>query len=92
MTALAVLGLGFRALVWFAIFSVPLVLTIAIYPAGWAFALLAGVALVFIAAGMRAPRLDGERVDAAQVPELFTALEALRQRTRAPHVDEVRLT
>jgi Zn-dependent protease with chaperone function len=89
VTALALFGLGYRLVIAFAMFAVPVVLTFAMYPSTWVLFIVVTLLLVFGLTWFRPTEIRGERVTRADAPELFAALEALRTRIRAPRVHEV---
>ena len=92
VTALALFGLGYRALIGFAFVAVPTMLTFALYPASWILVIGIVLLLLFGLTWFRPPRIEGRRIRPAEAPRLFDALEALRRKIRAPRVHEVVLT
>jgi Zn-dependent protease with chaperone function len=92
VTALALLGLAYRALIWFAMFAVPIALTLAFYPTTWSLTVVVVLLLLFGLFWFRPPRIEGKRLHASDAPELFARLEAMRAKTGAPHVHEVVLS
>ena len=89
VTALALFGLGYRAFIGFVMFAMPVVVTLFIYPATWTLIIVVGVLLIFGLTWFGRGEVKGERITAADAPELFDALGALRRRIRAPRVHEV---
>jgi Zn-dependent protease with chaperone function len=92
VTALALAGLGYRALIGFAFVAVPTALTFAFYPAKWILVIGIVLLLLFGLTWFTPPRIEGTRIHAAEAPKLFDELEALRRTIRAPRVHEVVLT
>jgi Zn-dependent protease with chaperone function len=92
VTALALIGLGYRVLIGFAFVAVPTALTFAFYPATWIFVIGVVLLLLFGLTWFGRIAIEGRRIHAARAPQLFDALEALRRRIRAPRVHEVVLT
>ena len=92
VTALALAGLGYRALIGLALVAVPTALTFAFYPAKWVLVIGIVLLLVFGLTWFGRATVDGRRLHAADARKLFDALEALRRKIRAPRVHEVVLT
>lgn len=89
VTALALFGLGYRVLIGLAMFVVPVVLAGAFYPSSWLLFILVVGLLIFGLTWFGRSDVKGERVAAADAPELFAALEALRRKIRSPRIHEV---
>ena len=89
VTALALFGLGYRVFIGLVMFVVPVVLTGAMYPSSWVLFIVIVGLLIFGLTWFGRAEVKGERVAAADAPELFAALETLRRRIRAPRVHEV---
>jgi Zn-dependent protease with chaperone function len=92
VSALALVGLGYRALIGFAFVAVPTVLTFAIYPTKWLVVIGGGLLLVFGLTWFRPLKIEGRRLRNEEAPRLFEELETLRRKIRAPRIDEVILT
>src|SRR5262245_55233451 len=92
VTALALIGLGYRVLIGFAFVAVPTVLTFAFYPVKWVLVIGIVLLLLFGLTWFGRVAMEGRRIHAAQAPQLFDALETLRRKIRAPRIHEVVLT
>jgi hypothetical protein len=86
VTALALLGIVYRVLFTLAAFAVPIALTLAIYPRVWTVTGVVILALLFGVFWFKLRPIPGPRISAAEAPELFAALEALRAKIVAPQV------
>jgi Zn-dependent protease with chaperone function len=89
VAGLAVLGLGYRALIWLAMFAMPVAVTLMFYPTTWTLMIMAVLLVLFGVYWFRPPASEAERLQPADAPELFAALEAIRQKTGAPRVHQV---
>src|SRR5688500_2829350 len=92
VTALALFGLGYRLFIGLVMFAVPVALTGMMYPAPWLLFIVVVGLLIFGLTWFGRHVVKGERIGAADAPELFSALENLRRKIRAPRVHEVALT
>jgi len=92
VTALALLGIGYRVLITLLAFCLPIALTVAIYPRVWTVAAAVMLALLFGVFWFKTRPIRGRRVTALDAPELFAALAALRAKILAPRLHEVVLT
>jgi Zn-dependent protease with chaperone function len=92
VASLALLGLGYRVVIWAAMFAMPIALTLMFYPTVWTLVIAVVLLVLFGVYWFKPPASEGERLQPADAPELFAALEALRRKTGAPRVHEVFVT
>lgn len=92
VTLLALLGLGYRALIWLAMFAMPVAITLMFYPTTWTLVIVIVLLVLFGIFWFRPPPAEGRRLQPADAPQLFAELEAMRAKTRAPQVHEVVLS
>src|SRR5687768_1951163 len=71
VTALALFGLGYRMFIGLAMFAVPIAVTGAMYPAPWLLFIVVVGLLIFGLTWFGRNVIEGERVGAAEAPELF---------------------
>ena len=89
VAALALLGLGYRVLIWLAMFTMPVALTLMFYPTVWTLVIAVALLVLFGVYWFRPPAIEGQRLHPSDAPELFAALEDIRRKTGAPRVHEV---
>lgn len=89
IASLALLGLGYRVVIWLAMSAMPIALTLMFYPSAWTLFIAAVLLVLFGVFWFRPPQREGERLQPADAPELFAAIEAIRRKTGAPRVHEV---
>jgi Zn-dependent protease with chaperone function len=92
VTALALIGIGYRVLITLVAFCLPIAVALAIYPRAWTVAVVVILAFVVGVFWFKTRPIPGRRIIATEAPELFAALETLRAKILAPPVHEVVLS